>query len=171
MFGLRKKEQSNLDLGSSDFREWLGFNEKYEWVANYIDDRGNIDKEKVSFDIMNGNFAIARLGEENFKHLLADLYCEFLEIERVPAAELVSADDRRLLKFINGMPVGAILRRITSRQGGNTWAASIGKRRMFYGQTLLAGLEKMIDTDEDARKKFSANEVRPRVTHIKVKKV
>lgn len=165
MFALFKKDQPAPTLQTSDFKDYLEFTDHYPWVSRYIDELGNIDRGRAELDIANGVGAIAALGMENFKKLVVDLYRQSLEVEQD-----ITDEQYRLVKIIENMPINIEIRRVKSKAAGNNWAVSYNKGTKYYGATLVEALNKLIEKNEKAQKKFAENNIKPAKIQIKVKK-
>lgn len=165
MFGLFKKEEPT-EIPVSEFKVWLEDHATLDWVAEYLDEQGNLN-EKLAFEDMQVDHRhMAKHNMQSFKQLLGNLYAEFLGIE----TEKLSDEDKRLLALLEKMPINVRIRRAQRNGKGYNWCVIYAGSRAVYGVGLLDAIDRLIEKNPKAKAKFVDAGVIARKIDIKVKK-
>lgn len=152
LFGNKKKLAQTPTNG---FRVFISNDPQYFWAAEYIDECGNID-EAMAFEDMQTESDMLHIGQftmPKFKTLVANLFAEYLEVEKK-----VSNEDLLLLNLIERMPLNITIRRVKPKASGNNWSVQYLKGTVYYGKTLLEALKKLQDRQPKVAAKFAGPE-------------
>lgn len=131
------------------FQQFLQNDKKYFWVAQYLDERNEIDEEKVFLDMPQDEGELSKFTMPKFKTIVANLYADYLKVEKK-----VTNEDLWLLNQIERMPLNITVRRIKAKASGNNWSVQYLGRTVYYGKTLNEAIRKLQDRNPKVAAKF-----------------